>query len=313
MFDELALIRVALEAYQLVQCGGHDARIAHVLARHRPVVQHARLPVQVPLAGLIQRLAEVLDVVALIPLPPAHGPMSRGSEPDDAALRVQGLDPVQGRGPRVIDEDVDVLRIVPLLEVAVFVAEADLGGRIAPLRPWVLDLGKRAVGAQVAVVRSSGPRSTFAIDEELVEVPFAGPHVRDLRTPELPGAPSPAGDDASAAENRRLAASGPVRDGAVLRARILGCEDDGRRQPIRAAAEDDGVGTVAGGARTVLSDGITSSGHRREGAVSAGFVGRPQRPRPRVVAIGGDVEVGSPSSAFVRGARYRHAGETDDK
>ncbi len=63
--DVEASVGVARQANQLGQARGNHFRLADLLAGHRPVAQHARLPVEIPFPGLVEQFAGVLNVVPL--------------------------------------------------------------------------------------------------------------------------------------------------------------------------------------------------------------------------------------------------------
>ncbi len=234
-------------------------------------------------------------MVALLALPVADRPAGGRSEADGALILVQSLNPVHRAGPRVIDEDVDLVEAVPLLQVALAVGEAGAVVGVVAVAPALAGVGdarKRPGGAQIALIGMPGTRASLAVDEELAEVPRPLVHRRDLGPPEFSLALLPAADDPGAAEYRPLTRIGRVGDGGVRGPGVLRREDDRAAEPVHAAADEHGEGPGVGLPATRLTHSIPGAFQGREGPVLAGAIRLRQRARPRVLPIGPHVVVG---------------------
>src|SRR5262249_34376012 len=81
------------------------------------------------------------------------------------------------------DDDIDVPQVLPGLDVPRCELEA-----VLPLVPGRVLAGVREAGdAQEAFVGVAGAVAPLPVDPELVEVPPAGAHLRQLDPPEGPG------------------------------------------------------------------------------------------------------------------------------
>ena len=62
--NELTAGRLAIEQQQLLGHGRHDGCLRQVLAGEGNIRERARLLIEIPLAGSVERLGNVLDKVA---------------------------------------------------------------------------------------------------------------------------------------------------------------------------------------------------------------------------------------------------------
>lgn len=148
---ELLLCRLAAEDDQLFGNGGDDGRLRQVLAGERNIRQQARLAVQVPLAGRIQRLGDVLDKVADVAAPMVESVPQRASERDDPFRLVQRRDPLMGDLPRLVHDDHGLVEAAERVKITRLETERDAsaGARLAGL--GVDD--RRSFAGRVEIVR----------------------------------------------------------------------------------------------------------------------------------------------------------------
>ncbi len=141
VLDKTVLIEVAFDTQQDAELGRSHVGGRHVFAFARPVVEHAGFRMQVPFAGRIERFPVVLDEVARMGIPVADG---HPEGPANRTMRLDSsisLDPVQRRGPGVIEPDVDVFPTRPGFNLALVIPEPDfLAGSFCAFsrgRRWV--------------------------------------------------------------------------------------------------------------------------------------------------------------------------------
>ncbi len=121
--DEGPVVWLAVEANQFLEHRRHHLRLGHVFAGQRPVVEFSALTVEIPLAGRIQRIPRILDVVALLRVPSQQPKNGRAGQPNYAILLVHRGNALPGRVPGVEDDDLHVAQILPGMNVAGLEAE----------------------------------------------------------------------------------------------------------------------------------------------------------------------------------------------
>ena len=254
VLDEPARRRVAGELdHAGLHHRGDDLRGRQVLAGHRVIIEHTGVPVQVPLARLVERLEDIAQVIAEIALPEIHRAGVAAEEADDALLRVDLFDPVDRRRPRAQQHHVDVRRVGPRrIDVTREIAQRlpRIAARLAPLRAQLLR----------AVVRIACPHPRLAVDVKRIEYPLAVARLRHVELPErlarrarpreLPvdkraadiavGPVRPRGRKRhAAAQHRALARGRGIGHGRGRRPRVRRREDHRLDQRIDPAAQPD--------------------------------------------------------------------------
>ena len=275
-----------------------DLGLRHVFARHGPVVEHARGAVQVPLARLVERLEDVLHVIARVVLPPvADRPCGDRRELDDPFLQVQLGDEVDRRGPGVVDDDQGVAEVVPP-------AGCRRRGNGSPAwrRCWgrplrAVERRQDVLGVEEALVGRAGPGAALAVHKELMEVPPAFLDAGYHRLPERALPFLPARDRPAAGDDRPLGSIGGVGDGGLLGAGIRGRELDGLLDPINTSSQVDGHGFLERPGSLETPHRVPSALGRGKRAVGPRGVRLGECARPGVVAIVGHVIGGGGESA----------------
>ncbi len=300
-------LRVSAELHEVLDARRYHVGRGHVLALNRPVVQDARLPVQIPLAGAIQGLEVVLQMVAFLAVPVSDGPAAAVGEQDFVRLFAQLLDPVQRGRPGVVQDDLHVVEVVPALNVARRVLEAQLVAAVAAGLGAIRQRLEGVGDAQVAVVGGSCARAALSVHEELLEVPVAVLHFLDLRRPQFALALLPAADLRAAGEYGLLAGVGCVYRRRILSPGVFRGQDDGCIEAVDSASELDGQRPV----RDIGPQGpscILRSVEGRQRAVGAVCIRCSEFPRPGVIPLGRDIQIRALLRTQTTGKHETHRG-----
>ena len=112
------LLRRSLDGEQLLQDGSDDLDPRHVLARTGPVAQCAGLSIQVPLSGLVEKLAGVFQIIpsARAGEDVVRPRLVRWGQHDAVRLHVEAFDPFAVDRPVPGDHDLDVGDVAPVTE-----------------------------------------------------------------------------------------------------------------------------------------------------------------------------------------------------
>ena len=219
--------------------GAIDLGRLQVFFRQRLVVQRA-VAIEKPLSGRVERLAIVLQEVALVLGVGEERNRARPRQDNDVLLRHDGGDVLARDVPRVIGRDHHVAKplgrqgrqrrkVLGIGEELAVIRFAGLAGR------GIDTLAARGVHIEVEPVRCPRPHGSAAVHVQLFEVPRATPNLGDLGRPKAVGAGLEPGDLPAAAEDGPLAGIGRIRDRATFSARILGREYEGLIHAVGAA------------------------------------------------------------------------------
>jgi len=114
VLDELASCRVADDLDHLRLHDGSDERQrVRIFTGQWIVIQRSRVAVQIPLAGLVQGLEHVAQIIAKVLFPEVHRAAVRAVKTNHAPRRVDFLDTMKRGCPRAEQHDVDVGRVGP--------------------------------------------------------------------------------------------------------------------------------------------------------------------------------------------------------
>jgi len=164
----------------------HRLDAVYLFARPGPIGENARMPVQEPLAGLIQQLPRVLEVARF----PGQGDADAPIALEDPGYRLLGrrnrerlcrfVHAAHAPPPHLVvvhEHQLDIGSVLPGFDRMVH-AHRDRGvpGRRLLLRRGGLDVPPS--GFWIGAIGCSGTDRASAVDEQLMEVPPAGLHVR---------------------------------------------------------------------------------------------------------------------------------------
>ena len=170
----------------------------------------------------------------------------------------------------------------------------DLAGTSVVRRNWpgLPSTGTSDGVAHVVVeaVGRLGSNRADAIDNQLLEVPFAGGRFGDLRLPDSVFRGLETGDDSSTRDDGRRSRRAFVADRTRLRAAVLRCEHKRLGNRIDTVGHDHADGFVQRACRFPLADDVAGSGERGDRAVGPVGVGLTGLPGPGVVSGRGDVD-----------------------
>ena len=230
----------------LRQARGDDLGRPHVLARTRQEVERPERTIEIPLAGGVQGLDDVLHPVGAGLVAGEEGEQARAVEGDRARLRVDALDRQPVVQPLRDPDDLHVPQVAPAGDdVARGVDEPP--GR-APEE--VAGIARQRFDPVFALLRQPRPRPAFAVDEELPEPPSPGLHLGDVHRPgpaTVDLAPTAAFEAASPAQDHLLARRRGVDHGSVSGPGILGAELQRRVEVIGPGTQDDADGSGSRG------------------------------------------------------------------
>ena len=225
----------ALDADQLGERRRHDAAARAVA--FGPEIEQALRGVEHPLAGLVERLEDVLDPRRRAvghPVPPQRvGARHSGAE--GAGGRVDGLDGQEVHHPEAAGDNA---------QLGVGQARIGSDGALGELDGAVVALcaAGGAVGLSEALGASAGQLAVAV--EERVEPPerrdVGHPHLATRRIGQLGGRllePTPVRDRASRAEDGPLAGIGGIRDRRALGRGVGEREDERLRQAVGAVPD----------------------------------------------------------------------------
>ena len=137
----------------------------------------------------------------------------------------------------------------------------------------------------VELVRSAGPYGAVAVDEQLLEVPLAGGHLRNTHLPRAIGIRLKAGEGPSTREDRPGAGGGLVGDAELLRAAVLRGERERCRQHVGPARHDDARRLLQAGTAFLLANQIACPLQRGHRAISLRGIRLSEPPGPIVVTV----------------------------
>src|SRR5687768_15750929 len=175
---DVPLVRgVAPEDQQSRQDGRDDVCSPDRFALSRQVIEPALWPVEVPLARLVQRLEDVLDVIRGAALREvvrqAHARLAL--ELGDPLDRVDRLEPQPTLDPVMERDELDVLRVPPQPEVTFLEAKAVLA--LEQVRHRLVLHVEQLFDLEESLLRKPRALRAPAVDPKLGEVPLAA---RDL-------------------------------------------------------------------------------------------------------------------------------------
>ena len=270
------------------QSRGDDLGRPHLLPRSRQVVEDPLRAIEIPLAGRIEGLDDVLHPVGSGPVAGEEGEQARAVEGDGARLRVDALDRQPVVQPFRDPDDLHVPEVAPVGDdVARGVDEPP--GRASE---EVAGVAGQRFDPVLAFLRQPRPRPAPTVDEELPEPPGPGLYLGDVHCPCLVAvdlAPTTALEAASPAQGDLLARRRGIDHGSVPGPGILGSELQRRVEVVRPGTQDDadGSGSIEGPEES--PDGFTGAVDRRERPIVLARVG--QLAGPCVLPLWRDEEV----------------------
>ena len=262
------VLQVALDHQQPLRAGRNHRALLRLFARQGNVRQLPAATIQIPVAGLAQRLAHVIDQESLA-LRQRHAvrPLVDFRQGDDTLGRIDCRD-VPPRGePRAEGYDFHVAAGPLGPHFVARVAEA-----IVPLAAALFGRRNLSGNRIIAVPGQTGSESPLIVHEKLGERPFPSLDVGQQRVPAAVGAHLPGVEFHSAAEHGPFLAVGLVNDRHLGRAGILRPEVQRlwkrskcrREWPLRSGR---------------CGRHVVSSGERPLGHVGSWPADRPFRPR----------------------------------
>ena len=296
VLDEPAIVGFAGDPHELVEYRGDHGGGCHVLVRPRQVRQRP-VAVQEPLARLVQRRAEILQLIPAIGAPVRESPGNARRDDDGAGGRIGARQPRPRRFPGVIRHQRHVVH--PLRRHGAQGFDV-LDPRAERAVRQVSHLPRRRIDAPVRfgsdvvveLVGTPRPHRPAAVDPQLFEVPLACGDLGHAGGPDAVGAARETRDRTAAGESRRGVRRRLVAD------RTRGGAAVGRGEHQRLVHRVHAVGhhdSHRFGERCLgfeFADGVACAGQRGQRAVGLVGVGRGEPARPGIVAGGRHVQRG---------------------
>ena len=162
------------DSNHLRQSRGDDLGRPHLLPRSRQVVEDSLRAIEIPLAGRVESLDDILHPVGSGPVAGEEGEQARAVEGDGTRLRVDALDRQPVVQPFRDPDDLHVPKVAPVGDdVARGVDEPP--GRASE---EVAGVAGQRFDSVLAFLGHPRPRPAPAVDEELPEPPGARPSLR---------------------------------------------------------------------------------------------------------------------------------------
>ena len=192
--------------------------------------------------------------------------------------------------PRLVHDDDSVLDVAELLDVARPETECELGAGGGFAGRGVGD--RRGFSGRIEVTLVRHPRSgpALIVDPQRGEGPLASCHIGDVGYPTVT-LPFPTGNLPAAGDGRLLDGGPEVGDRALLRAGVLGLEDEWVGDGILAASDEDANRPLELPERLDLADRVPRAGQRCQRTVGSRRVRLLQPAAPGIVALGRDIQV----------------------